>query len=175
MGGLCKLGSEEGACCFKVKNALFVKSDIACGVDKIKVQELCKNNGVKILATACGIVSARTVSKGVLDICKLGVEGKVNAKLVNNGLKSLLDSFKSLVEAFALYGEIVAVIKHIGDFGIAAESFTGCGGNNKSSCGVGKNDVRNLAELTCIGKRASAELDYLSVFHNNSSPFYEYM
>ena len=69
-----KLGSKQRACCLKVKGALFVKSDIACGINEIVAQILCQNDGVKIFAAACSVVTACSVGKCVLDVSKFCFE-----------------------------------------------------------------------------------------------------
>ena len=156
-----KLGSQQRACCLKVKGALFVKSDIACGVNEIVAQILCQNDGVKIFAAACSVVTACSVGKCV--VSKFRFERKVNAQLGDDAVEALLDSGKLLVKAFTLYSQVIAAVEHIGDFDIAAEALSGSGSDNESSCGVCKNDVGNFLKLSCVGERASAELYNLSI------------
>ena len=76
-----KLGSQQRACCLKVKGALFVKSDIDGGFKVIVAQILCQQDGVKLFAAACSVVTACSVGKCVLDVSKFCFERKVNAQL----------------------------------------------------------------------------------------------
>ena len=150
---------------FLVEGAVLAEEDDIFGINEVKAEILCQDQTVEIFTAAGGEIATRMVKHCVLDILKSTGNIEIHAEVGDDGIISFGNFIKHFVNVLISTNHLVASIEHIGHLGILGKTLSGSRGDDILSGGICLDDLCDLSEMFCVGKRGAAEF-YNFDLHN---------